>query len=631
MTITRAQLSVLVLAVVSAAGCYYGSSTSEAPNPSLGGDTATANPPAQAGRIDFIEGAVSFRPAEADTWAFAELNRTVTTGDRLWVDTVGHAELEVGANAVRVGPETEVDAVRIDDDMLQLRVPQGVVNVRIRGFDENADYEVDAPNAAITMTKAGDYRVDVSPDGATTKVTVHSGQAQVTSAGATFQVTGQQTATIQGDSATTYDIAPAAGPDAFDDWTLSRDAREDRPSVSTRYVSPDMGGVADLDDAGAWTQNTDYGPVWFPSGVAVGWAPYSFGHWVWIGPWGWTWVDDAPWGWAPFHYGRWAFIGGAWGWCPGSVIYTPVYAPALVAFVGGGGWAFGVGWFPLGPREPWFPPYRTDLGYRQRVNVTNITNVTEVRNPNPAFPYRNRTVPGAVSAVPEHTFTGGDQVSHALQHPGPSELATARTVAFTPGVAPTRASLAAGLGRAASIPPRTLESRSVMAIHAPPPRTIPFSEQERALATNGGRPLSTAERSSLRSQTVAASPTGSRFRSAVAAPPGRSLAPARSGLAPARPATQALFDRGGTGGSARSSLDDSYRNERLQLEQRHVQEFAQPGRPESETQLMQRQEMEHRDMQSRYSTARSSGMARMPASHFAGGGGGGRGGGGRPH
>jgi hypothetical protein len=66
----------------------------------------------------------------------------------------------------------------------------------------------------------------------------------------------------------------------------------------------------------------------------------------------------------------------------------------------------------------------------------------------------------------------------------------------------------------------------------------------------------------------------------------------------------------------------------MQVEQRHVQEFAQPGRQESDAQMFQRQEMEHRDVQSRYSTARSSGMARMPASHVAGGGA--HGGGGRP-
>jgi hypothetical protein len=70
MPITRARLSIFLLATLPVVGCYYGSSSSETPSPDLGSDT-TANPPAQVGRIDYIEGAVSFRPAEADTWAFA--------------------------------------------------------------------------------------------------------------------------------------------------------------------------------------------------------------------------------------------------------------------------------------------------------------------------------------------------------------------------------------------------------------------------------------------------------------------------------------------------------------------------------------------------------------------------------
>jgi hypothetical protein len=617
-----------------AAGCYYGSTT-ETPNPSLASETAadTVNPPDQAGRISYIDGAVSFRPAEADTWAFAELNRTVTTGDRMWVDTVGHAEIEVGANAVRVGPETEVDAVHIDGDMLQLRVPQGMVNLRIRSFKDGGDYEIDAPNAAVSATQAGDYRVDVSADGDTTRVTVHTGQLQVTSAGRTFQVDAQQMATVRGDSSTTYDIGPAPGPDAFDDWTLSRDARDDRASASARYASPDMGGLADLDDNGSWTDNPDYGPVWFPSGVAVGWAPYSFGQWVWIDPWGWTWVDNEPWGWAPFHYGRWAYVGGAWGWCPGAGIYEPIYGPGFTAFLGGPGWTFGVGWFPLGPGDPWWPPYRSDFVYRQRINVRNYTNVSEVRGPVPAgYNYRNRAIPGAVSAVPEQRFAGGSPLVGAVQHPGPTEVGGAHVIGTTPGVAPTRASLGLGPtvgGRSAAAPPRTVQARPVVALHAPPPAAVPFSAEEHAIAANGGRPLSNADRTTL-ARTAGTSAQRPAFRSAVSQS-GRSLSPARPGLAPARPANEALFNRnaGAIGSTGRSSLDDSYRDERSQLEQRHVQEFANPRSGESQEDMMGRQQLEHNDIQQRYNMARSSGMSRMPASHFSGGGGF-HGGGGRP-
>jgi hypothetical protein len=85
-----------------------------------------------------------------------------------------------------------------------------------------------------------------------------------------------------------------------------------------------------------------------------GLAPYHYGHWSYIAPWGYTWVDDQPWGFAPFHYGPWASIGGAWGWIPSpprpaiGEYVLPIYAPALVAWVGVGA---GVAWFALGPRE----------------------------------------------------------------------------------------------------------------------------------------------------------------------------------------------------------------------------------------------------------------------------------------
>ena len=136
----------------------------------------------------------------------------------------------------------------------------------------------------------------------------------------------------------------------------SRDRRDDE-SQSARYVSPDVVGYEDLDDNGSWRSDPGYGYVWVPTRVASGWAPYQDGHWAWISPWGWTWVDDAPWGYAPFHYGRWVSLGGTGAWVPGPRQVEPVYAPALVVFIGGGrghfageaGWQCGM--VPVGPKR----------------------------------------------------------------------------------------------------------------------------------------------------------------------------------------------------------------------------------------------------------------------------------------
>jgi len=638
---TRCRLLFLAAAAALAgvSSCVYAPEPEERPLPAMGTSDSTteADPPDRAGRISYVEGAVSFRPAAADTWAFAEPNRTVTTGDRLWVDSVGRAEVQVGQNAVRASAETELDVVHLDDDMFQISIPQGIVSVRIRSFNDAEDDEIDVPNAAITISDVGTYRVEVMPDGETSRVTVRAGKVTVTAGGQTFPVAANQTATIQGDSQPTYDVGAAQPLDAFDQWAASRDAAQESASQSSQFASPDMGGVSELDAAGTWAQDPEDGPVWYPTAVDVGWAPYRFGHWVWIVPWGWTWVDDAPWGWAPFHYGRWRYAGDRWGWCPGPGPYRPVYAPALVGYVGGPGWTFGVGWFPLGPREPFFPGYHTDFGYRQRINVREYADVSVLRagEPPAGFGYRNRGVANAVTVVPNGAFANGAPVARVMTRVGPEDLARATMVSHYPSVVPTSAGLAAGFGRATAVPPRALETRQMRALHAPPPPAVPFSAVQHSLAETGGRPPSFAQLASLRASSGADLTGTSRYRSAASVS-GRGLTPARAGLPSSHAAIDGGFGRRGSASGA-SSLDASYQSERQQMESRHMQEFAQPSSNESRSDMLQRQENEHRDLQTRYQGARVQGMNRVPPSRGFGGGGfhqsapRGGGGGGRPH
>jgi hypothetical protein len=236
--------------------------------------------------------------------------------------------------------------------------------------------------------------------------------------------------------------------DDWETWAEGRDRREDG-SVSLRYVSPELVGFEDLDDYGTWQVDATLGPMWVPA-VAAGWSPYRFGSWAWVGPWGWTWVDESPWGFAPFHYGRWAFRRGAWGWFPGARVEFPVYAPALVAFVGGSGFDlsldFGVGgglaWFPLAPGEVFVPHYRVSPTYIRDVNITSVRvrdidpsriDVTKVR-------YANRSVPGAVTAVSRETFLAGAPVAKAAVRVPPSAVAKATVVGTTAPLAPWKKS-----------------------------------------------------------------------------------------------------------------------------------------------------------------------------------------------
>jgi hypothetical protein len=171
-------------------------------------------------------------------------------------------------------------------------------------------------------------------------------------------------------------IAPVAPRTAFETWANERAEREDS-SVSSRYVSNDVIGHEDLDDYGDWLHEPSYGYVWRPRYVSHDWAPYRFGQWVWVSPWGWTWLDDARWGFAPFHYGRWAQVQNRWCWVPGPRHVRPVYAPALVGWTGGAPLGVfdpferGMRWFPLAPREVYVPGYRHTPRHIRRFNQSN--------------------------------------------------------------------------------------------------------------------------------------------------------------------------------------------------------------------------------------------------------------------
>ena len=391
---------------------------------------AQDDPPSRVARLNFLEGSVSIQPSGSDDWNPAAPNYPLTIGDHLWADQGSRAELHIGSTAMRISHDTALAFLNLDDHMTQVRLSAGALTVTVRHLDSDDNYEIDTPNSAVTLLRPGVYRINTDPDQQITTVTVRGGDAEVTALD-TLPVHAQQTAMISGSGDQSgMQVRAADPPDDFDRWWMDRDDRFAR-RPPPRYVSPDMIGYEDLDDNGSWRDVPGYGAVWYPNAVVAGWAPYHYGHWAWVAPWGWTWIDDAPWGFAPFHYGRWAFVAGTWGWVPGPVYARPVYAPALVAWVGGGGFgaglSFGVGggvaWVPLGPSEPFIPSYHVSNVYVNRVNMVEVThiNVTNVTN----ITYVNRTVPGAVVAVSRTDFAAARPVARVAVRVPPQALAQA--------------------------------------------------------------------------------------------------------------------------------------------------------------------------------------------------------------
>ena len=464
------------------------------------------DPPGRVARIRYIQGSVSFAPAGESEWIAAVTNRPVTIGDQLWVDADSRAELDAGSAVIRVNANTSISFLNLDDRTLQVQLTQGVINLRVRRLHSGDIVEVDTPNQAFSVVAPGLYRVDAGADGSSSVVVVRQGHGQVTGGGQSYDLYSGQSGRFDGTGTDSLNgqLVSVNSADDFDRWGESRDSQYER-SQSARYVSPDVVGYEDLDGNGVWQSNPTYGNVWVPTGVQQGWAPYRNGHWVWISPWGWTWVDDEPWGYAPFHYGRWVNVGNQWGWVPGPQNVQPVYAPALVAFIGGvsagggGGYPAGgnVGWFPLAPQDPYVPSYYASRGYVQRVNTSNTvvrtTNITNVYNNQATnnITYVNRTVPGAVTVVPPNVVQSSAPVAKAVV-PMDAKRIAAAPVATKPSVAPTQASVLGTTNTTANRmahPPAAVATRSVIAKTTPPPPPVPFAKQQQELAKQLGKPL----------------------------------------------------------------------------------------------------------------------------------------------
>jgi len=485
------------------------------------------DPPSRVARLNLIEGSVSMQPAGSDQWVPGVINRPFTIGDYIYTDVDSRAELHFDAGVLRMGPQTSFGLLNFDDGIAQISLVEGSLNLHVRRLSPNDVLEVDTPNAAVTVTAPGDYRISVNPDDQTSFVAVRAGNADITGGNNGFSLEGGQSAQLSGSDYLAYNFGGLPDPDDFDQFCFNRDRRE--LAFHPRYVSVDMIGAEDLDENGSWSQQPGVGAVWYPRTVAAGWAPYRYGHWAWIEPWGWTWVDDASWGFAPFHYGRWAFVGGRWGWTPGPVAVgvaeRPVYAPAMVAFFGGGGFSLSIdlgggpslGWVPLGPGEYYTPSYHVSAAYftqvnvsntviQKNVNITNIYNITYVNRgagaaaaAAPPRVFANVQAPNAVTVISQSAMASGQTVSRAGQSLPKQDLAhlqSAHAGIVAPPVAPTRAALALGMGAgkaSAPHPPAQLIAKPLFAKAAPPPPPIPFAKKQQFLDSHAGQPFNKQE------------------------------------------------------------------------------------------------------------------------------------------
>jgi hypothetical protein len=329
-----------------------------------------ADPPGRVGRISYLSGQVEFSASPYDLSNPAHINWPVTLDNIIQTQRFGRAEVRIGSTALRLDDETEIRFEQLDDQFVRVRMERGHVYVNLRNAENAREFELSTPQGRLTLFGPATFRIDFSTRPDSTTIHLFSGRGQFDNKGVIWPLeTGKQFSLLHDES-----ITQNLYMNEFDRWSMARDRAEEK-STSTRYVSAETTGYEELDRHGVWRESEEYGSVWYPRSVPEGWAPYRHGRWTWLQPWGWTWVDDAPWGYAPSHYGRWVWLGGRWCWSPGRRATRPVWAPAVVGWVvqqkSGNTVVSGnpnIGWFPLSPGTTYKPVYAVSSNYLDQLN-----------------------------------------------------------------------------------------------------------------------------------------------------------------------------------------------------------------------------------------------------------------------
>jgi hypothetical protein len=409
--------------------------------------SAAPAPPARVGRVSLISGKVAFRSLGETLWSDAAVNDPVSTGASLRTDPQARAEIRIGADTIDLAESTEIRIADLDDRAAEIAIGRGRIDLDIPRLAAGESIQIDIPRGGVWLLRPGRYDVDAGTGDEPPRLAAFTGGARFVGGGLDLPIKAGNALLLTGPGMAATAIEPATA-DEFARWCGSR-AIDATKLAAPYFVSPAMTGFSELDAAGRWHAGATSGEVWAPNSVPADWAPFRDGHWRRVAPWGWTWIDDQRWGFAPSHYGRWGFADGHWAWAPGMFAAHPVYAPAVVAFLGTPGvglsYADGTGpaiaWFPLAPGEAYWPSYTNDLDAIRALNRGDVAQLSMIRLRTDGEPpaeiadahFANRQF---ASVVPRPVFVAGQAVAPALLQLPPARLQNAPAIMGSPRIGP---------------------------------------------------------------------------------------------------------------------------------------------------------------------------------------------------
>jgi hypothetical protein len=348
--------------------------------------------------------------------------------DKVRTDKGARVEIILPNNTwARMNELSQVELVSLKNDETVMHMVYGAARFYSRGSD--SQITVTTPFGYVTSPSQTSFDLNVND----TSLEVISWKGSVF-----FSPEGDRSRheIIAGSSSLVFDghrIAAGIGKrdSQWDVWNAERDNLWDRRmrggGTSAKYLPPPINDQAYvLEDYGVWERvyyNGQYGHLWRPIHVGVGWAPFTAGRWaVWCGDH--VWIPGEPFGYVTHHYGNWVYVGRYWYWAPPVVAVGAHFShpglsirfgwyPGRVAWIHFG---INVGWVPLAPHEPYY--CHRHWGPRtivvKDVHVTNI-HVNNYVNINRAVVVKNQDF-YRVHNYKDHRVRNVDQKTIANQY-----------------------------------------------------------------------------------------------------------------------------------------------------------------------------------------------------------------------
>ncbi len=211
-----------------------------------GGPPPPGRAPQRPAFLQYISGEVSFAPSATNEWKAAQLNQPLRPSEFVWTATNSRAEINFGDGFLRMNSEASLTLVALSPNSVQVSVNQGEVSLTVMRLAPGEIYEIDTPNATLTVTKSGAYTVVVKPSEAKTLVTARKGSLVATGGGPSVTVNSGQQMTFLGANSLQHTAEKAPPPDGFEEWAYVRDKRlgANRPPFVVGFGPYPYGAVA---------------------------------------------------------------------------------------------------------------------------------------------------------------------------------------------------------------------------------------------------------------------------------------------------------------------------------------------------------------------------------------------------